>query len=49
MKDNLNIFDFKLTDDEILEIDKLEKKIDFKEYFEKQKQENLKRIVSLED
>lgn len=49
MKDNLNIFDFKLTDEEIVEIDKLEKKIDFKEYFEKQKQENLKRTVSLED
>ena len=49
MKDNLNIFDFKLTDEEIVEIDKLEKKIDFKEYFEKQKEENLKRTVSLED
>lgn len=49
MKDNLNIFDFKLTPEEIDEIDKLEKKIDFKEYFEKQKEENLKRIVSLED
>ena len=49
MKDNLNIFDFKLTTEEIDEIDELEKKIDFKEYFEKQKEENLKRIVSLED
>ena len=49
MKDNLNIFDFKLTNEEIVEIDKLEKKIDFKEYFEKQKEENLKRTVSLED
>ena len=49
MKDNLNIFDFQLTKDEISEIDGLEKKIDFKEYFEKQKKENLKRTVSLED
>ena len=39
MKDNLNIFDFKLEENEIAEIDKLEKKIDFKEYFEKQKKE----------
>ena len=35
MKDNLNIFDFKLTPEEIDEIDKLEKKNDFNEYFEK--------------
>ena len=49
MKDNLNIFDFKLTTEEIDEIDKLEKKIDFKEYFEKRKEENLERTVSLED
>ena len=49
MKDNLNIFDFKLTADEVAEIDKLEKKIDFKQYFEKQKEENLKRTVSLDD
>ena len=49
MKDNLNIFDFKLEENEIIEIDKLEKKIDFKEYFEKQRQDNLKHVVSLED
>ena len=49
MKDNLNIFDFCLTKEEVEEIDKLEKKIDFKEYFEKRKEENLERTVSLED
>ena len=49
MKDNLDIFDFKLEENEIIEIDKLEKKIDFKEYFEKQRQDNLKHVVSLED
>ena len=49
MKDNLNIFDFKLTEEEINEIDKLEKNIDFKEYFEERKKENLERTVSLED
>lgn len=49
MKDNLDIFDFKLEENEIMEIDKLEKKIDFKEYFEKQRQDNLKHVVSLED
>ena len=49
MKDNLNILDFKLTEEEINQIDNLEKKIDFKEYFEKRKEENLERTVSLED
>ena len=49
MKDNLNIFDFCLANEEVEEIDKLEKKIDFKEYFEKRKEENLERTVSLED
>ena len=49
MKDNLNIFDFKLTKEEINEIDKLEKNIDFKEYFAKRKGENLERTVSLDD
>ena len=49
MKDNLNIFDFKLTKEEINEIDKLEKNIDFKEYFAKRKEENLERTVSLDD
>ena len=49
MKDNLNIFDFCLTKEEVEEMDKLEKKIDFKEYFEKRKEENLERTVSLED
>ena len=49
MKDNLNIFDFKLTKEEINEIDKLEKNIDFKEYFAKRKGENLERNVSLDD
>ena len=49
MEDNLNILDFKLTEEEINQIDNLEKKIDFKEYFEKRKEENLERTVSLED
>ena len=49
MKDNLNILDFKLTEEEINQIDNLEKKIDFKEYFAKRKEENLERTVSLED
>ena len=49
MKENLDIFDFKLEDSEIAEIDKLEKKIDFKAYFAERKKENLERTVSLED
>ena len=49
MKDNLNILDFKLTEEEINQIDNLEKKIDFKEYFVKRKKENLERTVSLDD
>jgi len=49
LKENLDIFDFKLEDSEIAEIDKLEKKIDFKAYFAERKKENLERTVSLED
>ena len=49
LKENLDIFDFKLEDSEIAEIDKLEKKLDFKAYFAERKKENLERTVSLED
>ena len=49
LKENIDIFDFKLEENEIAEIDKLEKKIDFKAYFAERKKENLERTVSLED
>ena len=49
LKENLDIFDFKLEENEIAEIDKLEKKLDFKAYFAERKKENLERTVSLED